>query len=156
MFMGARGGLWVVMNAYKHSWVWPHAAMSTNEGPWPLLSTNEHLKATMSHHKHDAMAQTAFMSADKHSWELHYGAHTTHSAFAQDLTVLMRPHDCSWVLLNAHESSWVPMSTHECQWTLRRAHECWWVIQSDLVLDSLQNKKCQLFKRVPCSILTIS
>ena len=64
--------------------------------------------------------------------------------------------DFSWVLLNAHESSWVPMSAHECSWALRRAHECWWVIQSAQVLDPVLNKKCQLFKRVPCSILTIS
>ena len=48
------------------------------------------------------------------------------------------------------------MSTHECQWTLRRAHECWWVIQSAQVLDPVLNQKWQLFKRVPCSILTIS
>ena len=116
MFMSAHGCLWVVMNAYKHSWVWPHVAMSTNEGPWPLLSTNEHLKATMSHHKHDAMAQTAFMSADEHSWELHYGAHTTHSAFAQDITVLMRPHDCSWVLMGVLECSWALLSAPEWSW----------------------------------------
>ena len=64
--------------------------------------------------------------------------------------------DFSWVLLNAHESSWVPMSAHECSWALRRAHECWWVIQSAQVLDPVLNQKCQLFKMVPCSILTIS
>ena len=113
MLMSAQGCFWGFMNAYKHSWVWPHVVMSTNEGPWPLLSTNEHLKATMSHQKHDAMAQTAFMSVDKHSWELHYGGHTTHSAFAPYLTVLMSAHGCSGLLMGALECSWALLSPPE-------------------------------------------
>ena len=44
MLMSAHGCLWVVMNASKHSWLWPYVAMSTNEVPQLLLSTHEHYK----------------------------------------------------------------------------------------------------------------
>ena len=52
---------------------------------------------------------------------------------------------------------------HECFWMLMRAYEYPWVMGADelypvlkCLIHYLLNQKCQLFKRVPCSILTIS
>ena len=44
MLRSAHGCLWVVMNAWRHSWLWPYVPMGTNEVPRLLLSTHEHYK----------------------------------------------------------------------------------------------------------------
>ena len=162
--------LWALSSTHEHSWVWCHGnrsahecyrryvsmLMNAHECPWVLIAALGWSWAAMSR---------VLIVACEYSWAWLQSARRTHelSWCHGTIVIVMNANECSCVLmiahgfiLNSHESSWVPMSTHECQWTLRRAHECWWVIQSALVLDSLQNKKCQLFKRVPCSILTIS
>ena len=67
----------------------------------------------MSTHEPGAMAQAALMSANKLSWALRHGPHTTHSAFAPCLNWLMSAHECSWVLMGTLECSWVLLSTLE-------------------------------------------
>ena len=116
MFLSAHGCLWVVMNAYKHSWVWPHVAMSTNEGPWPLLITHEALKATISTHDHGIMAQTALISADKHSWAWCHSNHTTHSTLVPNLTVLISVHGGSRVLMGGLKYSGALLNPQKWSW----------------------------------------
>ena len=120
----------LLVSIHEHSWAWWHITSST--------------------HVHSYCHGTILMSVPECSCVL-LSAHESSG-------VLLSAHDCSWYLRRAYEFSWELMSTHECSWVLMSSQECSWVLMSDPECSSAwsSNQKCQLFKRVSWSILTIS
>ena len=93
----------------------------------------------MGTHGHGANAPTALTSPNEYSWAWHHYTITL-------IVPLDHTYQCSWVFMSAHEGLWVLLSAP--YYSL--------IILSIQVLDSVINKKCWFYERLPFSILTIS
>ena len=85
----------MLMRAYVCSWAFTLGLKSTHKYTWAVST-----------HKYGAMAPTALLRANEHSWAWSHGAIITHSALAPYSSVLMSAHgafECSWVFLSDSE-----------------------------------------------------
>ena len=68
----------------------------------------------MGTHEYGAMALTALMSDNKHSFSLHHGKFSTHIALAPYSLMLRRTQEGSGILMGAQEGFWVIKNESEC------------------------------------------